>query len=68
MGKNPAIMAAAMLIYTAVGVLSAAEPIDVGSRKQLFIDNRFIDSSAGITLTMNPPHKTGERTIVADRP
>jgi len=35
----------------------AAAPVDVGHAKQLFIDDRFIESSEGITLTMNPPVK-----------
>ena len=33
--------------------------MDVGSRKQLFIDDRFIESQTGITLRMNPPAKAG---------
>jgi hypothetical protein len=43
-------------------------PIAVGSQKQLFIDDRFIAKSDGITLTMNPPHQTHEPVLVADRP
>ncbi|MEA3400417.1 MAG: hypothetical protein U9R79_04155 [Armatimonadota bacterium] len=42
--------------------------IDVGSRKQLFIDDMLMDSSRGIRLTMNPPRKTGEVLITADEP
>ncbi|MBE9479523.1 MAG: hypothetical protein IMY80_06110, partial [Chloroflexi bacterium] len=45
-----------------------SQPVDVGSRKQLFIDDALIASSRKIELTMNPPAKTGERVIVADRP
>ena len=33
------------------------EPIDVGSRKQLFIDTKFVETERGITLRMNPPVK-----------
>ncbi len=47
---------------------SKAGPIDVGGRKQLFIDNKFIESSKNIELTMNPPHQTGEVLIEADQP
>ena len=32
--------------------------IDVGDRKQLFIDQRFIEQSRGIQLRMNPPLKS----------
>ena len=42
--------------------------VDVGSRKQLFIDDALIASSRKIKLTMNPPVKTGEQMIVADKP
>jgi hypothetical protein len=34
-------------------------PIDVGGRKQLFIDDRFIARSSGIRLTLHPPRKAG---------
>ena len=51
-----------MALLLAVGVvglatrLSAAEsPVDVGNRKQLMIDKRFMADSKDITLRMNPP-------------
>ncbi len=34
-------------------------PIDVGNRRQLFIDQRFIQSSENVTLTCNPAQKLG---------
>ena len=40
--------------------------IDVGSKKQLFIDDLFIASWHGIRLTVNPPQKTRERNLVPD--
>ena len=40
-------------------VALAADPINIGSRKQLFIDDRFIAESENVTLTMNPPRKAG---------
>ena len=36
-----------------------AEPIDVGSAKQLFFDHRFIDASSNVQVVMNPPRKLG---------
>ena len=36
------------------------KPLDVGSRKQLFIDRRFIATSAGVTLRTNPAQKLGQ--------
>lgn len=38
---------------------SPREPRNVGSRKQLFIDRRFIAASENVTLTMNPAQKLG---------
>jgi len=35
------------------------EPRSVGSRKQLFIDRRFIAASENVTLTLNPAQKLG---------
>ena len=40
--------------------------IDVGSKKQLFIDEMFVDVWHGVRLRVNPPRKTGERNIVPD--
>jgi len=41
---------------------------DIGSRKQLFIDNRFMESSRGVKLTMNPPRRDGRVLIAPDAP
>ena len=49
-----------------VGVLMSA--MDVGTKRQLFIDGRFIDSSEGVALTMNPPVQHPEPVVVSDRP
>ena len=46
----------------------AAQALVVGDQKQLFVDHRFIESSEGITLRMNPPYQTGEPLVVVDRP
>ena len=40
-------------------------PIDVGTRKQLFVDERFIDAQKDIRLTVNPPVKK-ELVLQAD--
>jgi len=45
----------------------AAEPIALGSARQLFIDRRFFAQSNGITLRMNPPIKRGP-VLLRDRP
>jgi hypothetical protein len=43
-------------------------PLDIGSERQLFIDEHFIAEKTNVTLTVNPPRKTGERNIVAEHP
>ena len=45
---------------------SVGTVIDVGSKKQLFIDDLFVASWNGVRLTVNPPHKTRERNLVPD--
>ncbi len=42
--------------------------LDIGNRRQVFIDGRFLARSKDVELVVHPPAKTGERTIVADRP
>ena len=42
--------------------------LDIGTQKQLFIDGRFIESSDGVELTMNPPVHHPEPVLVSDRP
>ncbi len=39
------------------------KPIYVGHKKQLFIDERFIETQKGISLTMNPPVKQSVRNV-----
>src|SRR5438552_18705195 len=38
----------------------------VGSEKQLFIDDLLIERSKNVVLTMNPPVKTAERSVVSE--
>ena len=45
-----------------------ARVIDVGSRKQLFVDEAFIASSRGVRLTMNPPFIDGRCLVTKDQP
>ena len=61
---------ATLLVLSAVeerDSLSKGESvIDVGLKKQLFIDEMFIASRHGVELTVNPPRKTQERNLVPD--
>jgi len=42
--------------------------IDIGSYRQLFLDDWLIREAEGVSLTVNRPVKTGERLLVPDRP
>ena len=45
-----------------------ADALDIGNRRQLFIDNKFIATSNNVRLVVHQPRKTGEKTIDHDRP
>ena len=42
--------------------------MDIGTHKQLFIDERFLQHSEGIELCMNPPVQDPDPVLIADRP
>src|ERR1051325_4571795 len=44
---------------SSAALLPPAGAVDVGSRKQLFIDRRFIARAHGIDLVSHPPRKAG---------
>ena len=56
-----------LLAVCAAALAADAQPIDIGHRKQLFIDSRFIADQKNVTLTMNPAQRTGEACLVADQ-
>ena len=66
-GKILCLAVAAAALYS-IGAEADDAVIDVGNRKQLFIDDKFIASSENVTLTMNPPHQTGEILLTPDAP
>lgn len=45
-----------------------AVPLDVGDRRQLLIDNLFFAEVRGVSLRVHQPRKTGDVTIMPDRP
>ena len=47
---------------------SVATPLQIASDKRLFIDEHLIEKSENVTLTINPPLKTGEHNIVSEHP
>lgn len=64
----PTTLSLGLVLFWTGGALFAATAIDIGSRKQLFIDHKLIESSEGVALTVNPPVRTGELLITADAP
>ena len=36
------------------------QPLDIGGRRQVFIDERFFQNFKGLELTVHPPAKTHE--------
>jgi hypothetical protein len=43
-------------------------PLQIGTNKQLFIDEQLIAASNNVSLSMNPPLKTGEANLIAEHP
>jgi hypothetical protein len=55
-------ISAALFLSSDVCIL-AAEPIDIGSDKQLILDGLFLADSQGVRLKVHPPRKTGDVTL-----
>jgi hypothetical protein len=47
---------------------TAAEPLEIGSARQVFIDGRFMAETQNVTLEVHVPRKTGEWTIKPEHP
>jgi len=56
-----------VLPFFLLAAAAYGEAIPVGSRKQLFIDYKFIESAEGVTLRVQTPHQTREKLIVTDQ-
>lgn len=63
-----AIVDSILFFVFGLGTTYAAAPIDVGSYKQLFIDDKFIASSKGVELTMNTPFRMNEPVLASYKP
>ena len=60
---------AAVLALAAAGFHAQNHPeIDLGWRKQVFVDHKFIESLEGVSLVMNPPVRTAEVLLKPDAP
>jgi len=64
-------LAAVLLLAGAASADAGGErgrtPLEVGCRKQLLVDERFIERAENVVLTMNPPAKAGP-VLLPDRP
>lgn len=56
-----------LVILLTAGTVCAAS-LDVGSRRQLFIDDRFVQAARSIDFRVHAPRKTGDVTLTADPP
>jgi len=45
--------------------LAAPKVLNIGARKQLFIDGRFVAEKQGVQLVVNPPVKAGTIAVEA---
>jgi hypothetical protein len=56
-----------ILLYCfAIASYLSAQPVDIGNRRQLFVDNRFVQDERNIEFLVHPPRKTGEISIPSD--
>lgn len=64
------VLACALALAASAPSVHAADtaPIDIGARRQLFIDPLFVQDARGVKFLTHQPRKTGDRTITADRP
>lgn len=59
--------AAALVIHGLSSFAATTEPLLIGNRRQLLLDERFVQQNKGIEFRVHPPRKTGE-IIIASEP
>ncbi|UCG46178.1 MAG: hypothetical protein JSU94_11810 [Phycisphaerales bacterium] len=58
-----------VLLTVATGpAAQAAAALDVGGRRQVFIDGRFIERSSGVDIVVHRPRKTGDIVLKCEHP
>ncbi len=62
-----AMATSSLLVFACSERAAAAEPIDVGSDRQLILDGLFLAESRGVRLRVQPPRKTGDVILKRDR-
>jgi hypothetical protein len=55
-------------LWAIAAVGQESSVVDIGTKKQLFISDDFVESSTGVVFTMNAPHRTGQIILKADAP
>ena len=53
----------AALIAAFVAATGFAAPIEIGDRRQVFIDRTFLAEAKGVEIVVHPPRKSGEMTV-----
>jgi len=48
-------------------VIAASEPLRVGSRRQLLMDDKFVQQAKGVEFVVHPPRKTGDMIATSSR-
>ena len=54
------------VVFCLASALGGEEPLPVGNRRQLLMDDRFAQQARGIEFVVHAPVKTGDRTIVSE--
>lgn len=57
----------ALLLLPGAGFLEAREPVDIGNRRELFVDRLLIDAIDGTELRLHRPHREGV-ALAFDKP
>ena len=67
MSRQNQVSIAALILLSCLTALSAAEPIDIGSRRELFVDRHLIEELDGVRFELHRPQPR-EVAIRFDKP
>ena len=62
------VLGAFLAVAPGVTAAESADAPDIGTHRQLFLDDTLVESASGVTFTMNPPAKMRGPLVVADAP
>jgi hypothetical protein len=65
--KSPLLILLAFLLSSTLSVLTAEPPVDLGSKRELFVDEYLIDSMEGVALKLHKP-QAQDVALVCDAP